>query len=74
MAGENSELVKVGHSGATLGGMSHVYYYPKAQSYIVVLTNTILEENIELVTDWAGSTVTNSGTDYLMDRLETLIL
>ena len=54
--------------------MSHVYYYPKADAYLVLLTNTIIEEETDLLVDWSGSTLVNTGTNYLVDQFEQYLI
>ena len=68
------EVVKLGHSGITTGGMSHVYYYPQKDSYLVLLTNTIIDEDPELFSQWAGNTVVGLGGESLTEEFEELIL
>ena len=46
------EIVKIGHGGITLGGMTHLYYYPKSGKYISMATNTLIEDDNELLSSW----------------------
>ena len=70
----DDELVKVGHSGSTLGGMSHVYYYPTTGSYIVVLTNVEVDDDLELLRRWGSELLVGTGNQSIMSELETLVL
>ncbi len=67
------DIVKLGHSGATLGGMSHVYYYPKAGSYIVLLTNTLIIDDSDLLTAWGENLLVGSENDSVLAQIEQLI-
>ena len=67
------ELVKLGHSGVTVGGMSHVYYYPTVDAYLVILTNTIIDDDPTLFAGWSGNTIVGFGGESIMEDFENLI-
>ena len=67
------KIVKVGHGGITLGGMTHVYYYPTTQSYIALATNTLIEEDENMLRSWGAGILVNTGEASLMDDLEEVI-
>lgn len=67
------EIVKLGHSGSTAGGMSHVYYYPTINSYIVLLTNTLILDDSELLQTWGANIQLGAEHDSVMTRFEHLI-
>lgn len=71
---KDNEFVKVGHSGATAGGMSHVYYYPKADAYIIVLTNTIAEDNMKLAQLWSVELILGTGSENITAEIESIHL
>ncbi|MGH1477731.1 MAG: serine hydrolase domain-containing protein [Geminicoccales bacterium] len=71
---KDDKLVKVGHSGSTLGGTSHVYYYPTTGSYIVLLTNMLFEDNEELLRLWGSELLVGTSNQSIMSELENLVL
>lgn len=54
MTKTNHTITKIGHSGSTIGGESHVYYYPEKQAYLVLLTNVSIQ-NQTLGKIWSAS-------------------
>ena len=68
----NNEIYKIGHSGSTLGGNAHVYYYPQKEAYLVLLTNaTILREDLDQI--WTGEfPIPNE--ESIMGKFESLML
>jgi len=72
LIGLNGETVKIGHSGGTIGGMSHLYYYPKEGLYIALLTNTFSEEDATFLQQWNGNVVVGAGGESIMEELEAL--
>ncbi len=70
---KDGELVKVGHSGTTLGGMSHVYYYPTRDAYVVLLTNTLVEDDDPAFELWGQETLVGTGIKSITADFETLI-
>lgn len=67
-------LTKVGHSGGTLGGMTHVYHYPAHDAYLVLATNTLIEEDEDLIKKWTGAVLVGTGSTSVVDDFENLIL
>lgn len=53
----DDEIIKIGHSGATAGGMAHMYHYPKYNSYLVLLTNYLPDGNDNLMQHWGSGWV-----------------
>ncbi|MET2986190.1 serine hydrolase domain-containing protein [Aureibaculum conchae] len=72
MGSTKNILNKIGHSGATAGGMSHVYYYPTKKAFIVLLTNTLAEDDEKLIQDWSGNFVVGAGGNSIMEDLESI--
>lgn len=72
MGKTNKVLNKIGHSGATAGGMSHVFYYPAQKMYIVVLTNTLVEDDEKLLQYWSGNFVVGAGKNSIIEELENI--
>ena len=70
---KDDEVVKIGHSGMTLGGLTHVYYYPQTGSYIVLCTNTMLGKQSHL-NEWGAEMLVGTPTESIMAEFETLIL
>lgn len=68
----NGNIVKIGHSGATLGGLAHAYYYPSIDSYVVLLTNVLPEDDDDMAQYWGSAWVSTSGTDAI-GAIELLI-
>lgn len=69
-------IIRIGHSGSTVGGNSHLYYYPKTQSYLVLLTNaTIFDEPVQQ--SWGGIGFVNPDNpnpSSLIEEFEAMIL
>jgi len=72
--GLDGELVKIGHSGSTLGGMSHVYYYPATGSYLVLLSNTLVEDNAQALRLWGAELLVGTGEPSMVADFEALLL
>ena len=70
----HGSVVKIGHSGGTLGGMSHLYYYPTTGSYIALLTNTSTEDDAAALQRWGAELLVGAGTESIMAEFEALIL
>lgn len=71
---KDGEIVKIGHGGMTIGGMSHLYYYPTKKSYIALTTNTITAENVSMLRSWGAGILVGTDETSIMDDLELLIL
>ncbi len=71
---QEGEIVKIGHGGMTIGGMSHLYYYPTKKSYIALTTNTITADNASMLRSWGAGILVGTGETSIMDDLERVIL
>ena len=68
----NGKVAKVGHSGATLGGMTHLYYYPESGAYIALATNVLTGDETALGR-WGAGLLLDEGTRSVMSDLEAVV-
>jgi len=70
----DDKVVKVGHSGLTAGGMSHVYYYPETGAYIVLLTNIMPVDDDMFSVSFGGELLVEGTVPSVMADLEGVVL
>lgn len=70
--GTDQEVNKIGHSGVTNGGMTHLYHYPTVDGYIAIATNTVTEGSSALQQYWYGSLVVGGGGESIVEEIEAL--
>jgi len=68
----NGQVAKIGHSGATLGGMTHLYYYPESGAYIALATNVVTEDPDTLLR-WGSGLLLDLDQPSIMDDLEDIV-
>ncbi|MEZ5660168.1 MAG: serine hydrolase domain-containing protein [Burkholderiaceae bacterium] len=68
----DGEVVKIGHSGLTLGGMMHLYYYPKLQSFVVVAAN-VMADAPEIQAAFGNGLLVDTPAPTLMTEIEAAI-
>ncbi|MEZ5650876.1 MAG: serine hydrolase domain-containing protein [Burkholderiaceae bacterium] len=68
----DGEIAKIGHSGLTLGGMTHLYYYPKQRAFIAVAANVMADEP-DALTAFGNGLLLDSPMPTLMTELEALV-
>lgn len=70
----DDKVVKLGHSGMTAGGMSHVYYYPESGAYIVLLTNIMPVDDDLLSASFGAELLVDGTIPSVMADLEAIVL
>jgi len=68
------QVVKIGHGGLTLGGMTHLFYYPRKNSIIAICTNTSTEDEVDILQDWGANVLVNIGSKSVLEDFESIIL
>ena len=74
MTKKDDQIIKIGHGGVTLGGMTHVYYYPTKNAYISILTNTITADHPDMMEKWVGGFAPNPNGTSVIDQFENIVL
>lgn len=69
---QNGAIFKLGHSGSTVGGMSHVYYYPAIKGYLVLLTNTLAMDQATYQ-NWGVDLFPQPNIASITSEIETLL-
>lgn len=70
---QDDEVVKIGHSGLAIGGMSHLYHYPRSDGYIALFTNAGTEDTGSFL-QFGGELLVGTGTESIMSELEAIVM
>lgn len=70
---KDGDIVRVGHSGVTIGGMAHLYYFPANKSYLVLLTNTLANTS-RAYEQWGNALSIASDEISILSEFENLVM